>query len=75
MRYGEFAKAVGLIADSEGWQAWHRQQVPEVLRIIAAVERQAGEIEGKVPLEFQRIVNAEGEPGAGVLRNTRIVSD
>lgn len=75
MRYGEFARAIGLIADGETWQPWHRQQVPEVLRIIAAVERQAGANTGTASLEFERIVNAEGEPGAGVVRTSRIVTD
>ena len=29
MRYGEFARAIGLIPDGEIWQAWHRKQISE----------------------------------------------
>ena len=75
MQYGEFARAVGLIADGEAWQPWHRQQVSELLRIIAAVERQARTATGSAPLEFERIVNSKGEPGAGVGGTSRIVTD
>jgi hypothetical protein len=41
MRYGEFAKAIGLIADNEPWEVWHRNQVSDILRIVAAVEHQS----------------------------------
>ena len=27
MRYHEFARAIGLIADGEDWQPWYRQQI------------------------------------------------
>jgi hypothetical protein len=67
--YRQFAVAIGLMAESEKWQAWHRQQVTDVLDWIAATEKRAGGTE----LDYRRIVNAQtGEPGAGVTRNSRI---
>jgi hypothetical protein len=63
--YRQFAVAIGLMAESEKWQAWHRQQVTDVLDLIAATEKKAG---GNA-LDYRRIVNAQtGEPGAGVTR-------
>ncbi|MGI8840229.1 MAG: hypothetical protein ACR2F8_05535 [Caulobacteraceae bacterium] len=29
MRYGEFAKAIGLIADGDDWKPWHHQQIKQ----------------------------------------------
>jgi hypothetical protein len=72
MRYGELARAIGLIQDDGGWQPWHRQQITTILVIAAAVEREAGTT-GTRPIDFERIVNETGEPGAGVLRTSRIV--
>lgn len=67
MRYGEFAKAIGLMADGEDWQPWHRQQIGDILNLIAATERQAGQHTGVDLLEFDRIVTAQAEPGAGFI--------
>jgi len=75
MRYGEFARAIGLISDGEGWQPWHRQQVRDILNLVAATQRQAGENESFEQLEFERIVNEDGLPGAGFYKTTRIVTD
>ncbi|WFS09108.1 hypothetical protein [Methylobacterium sp. 391_Methyba4] len=74
MKYKQFAQAIGLISLDGEWEAWHQQQVPDILRIVAAVERQAGGKTGVALVEFERIVNADGQPGAGVTRDTRIVS-
>jgi hypothetical protein len=67
----KLARAIGLIQDDGGWQPWHRQQIATILVIVAAVEREAGPT-GTRPIDFERIVN-ETEPGAGVLRTSRIV--
>lgn len=75
MRYGEFAKAIGLMADGEDWQPWHRQQIGDILNLIAATERQAGQHTGIDPIQFERIVTAQGEPGAGFHRSSRIVRE
>ena len=75
MRYGEFAKAIGLMADGEDWQPWHRQQIGDILNLIAATERQAGQHTGVDSLEFDRIVTAQAEPGAGFYRSSRIVRE
>ena len=74
MRYGQLARAIGLISDDAGWQPWHRQQITAILCIAAAVERQANQNAAIQPLEFERITNESGEPGIGILKNSRIVS-
>jgi hypothetical protein len=56
MRYGDFARAIGLISDGGRWEAWHRQEVADILQLIATVERQGRTKEGAEPLEFERIV-------------------
>jgi len=75
MRYGEFAKAIGLISDNEGWEAWHRTQVSEILNLVAATERQGAPTNDIPPLQFERIVTADGQPGAGVHKSSRIVTE
>jgi hypothetical protein len=72
MRYGELARAIGLIPDDGAWHIRHRRQITTILSIAAAVENEAGDT-GAQPLQFERIVNETGEPGAGVLRTSRIV--
>jgi hypothetical protein len=42
MRYGDLARAIGLMSESEGWKAWHRTQITEILNLVAAAERQGG---------------------------------
>jgi hypothetical protein len=74
MRYGEFAAAIGLISDGDHWQPWHRQQIGDILNLIAATERQAGQNTGADPLQFERIVNQYGEPGDGVYKTSKIVT-
>jgi hypothetical protein len=63
MRYGEFAAAIGL---GEKWQPWHRQQIADILNLIAAAEQQAGDNTDVEPLQFNRIVTAKGVPGEGI---------
>lgn len=75
MRYGEFARAIGLMADGEDWQPWHRQQVGDTLNLIAAAEKQAGQNTGVDPIQFERIVNEHGEPGIGFFKSSRIVRE
>lgn len=74
MRYGELAKAIGLISDGDDWKPWHRQQLRDTLNLIAVVEKKAGANAGAVPLQFERIVNADGKPGAGFHKTSRIVT-
>jgi hypothetical protein len=73
MLYREFAVAIGLMSDSEQWQAWHRQQVGDILNLVAATERQAGRNTKLDPLQFRRIVNEDGQPGGGFYKTARIV--
>ncbi len=75
MRYSEFASAIGLMSDGDHWQPWHRQQVGDILNLIAATERQAGQNTGGDPLQFERIVNAHGEPGAGFYKTSKLVTE
>jgi hypothetical protein len=72
MRYNEFARAIGLMSHEQKWEAWHQGQVRDILNLTAAVERQAKTGE---PLEFERLVNAEGEPGVGFYKSSRIVTE
>ena len=72
MRYGQLARAIGLIPDDAKWHVRHRRQITTILCIAAAVEREAGNT-GTEALEFERIVNESGEPGEGVLRTSRII--
>jgi hypothetical protein len=73
MRYHQFGIAVGLIADDAKWEPWHRQQVQDVLNIISAVEDTANKNSGTARLEYERIVNESGEPGAGITKKSKIV--
>lgn len=77
MRYHELGKAIGLIADNEQWQPWHQQQVKAILIIAAAVERQGlGGIDRTIDrLDFRRIVDQHGRPGAGVTKTSKIVTE
>jgi len=73
MRYGEFAKAIGLMSDGEGWEVWHRQQIRDILNLVAATERQ-GRNAGIDSLQFDRIVTEDGKPGSGFYKTSRIVT-
>jgi hypothetical protein len=75
MRYKEFASAIGLMPDGSQWQPWHRQQVGDILTLVAAAERQAGPDSGTEPLQFQWVVNEDGEPGAGFYKSSKIVKE
>lgn len=68
MRYGDFAKAIGL---GDKWQPWYRQQIAEILNLVAATEQQAGADTSVEPLQFERIVNSKGEPGKGSAKPAR----
>jgi hypothetical protein len=47
----------------------------DILSIVAAVEKQAGQ-QSPDPLEYDRIVNGNtGEPGAGIFKNSRIARE
>lgn len=73
MRYAQFARAIGLMAPSEKWEVWHRGQVTEILNLVAAAARQGGgsDIDS---LHFERILNADGKPGTGFWKSSKIVS-
>jgi hypothetical protein len=74
MRYGEFAKAIGLISDTESWKPWHRQQIAEILNLVAAAERQGAKSLDIEPLEFERIITGKtSQPGKGISKESRIV--
>ena len=73
LRYSEFAKAIGLIADGGKWEAWHRQQVADILNVIAATEKTAGTKTGTQAIEFERIVTEKGAPGSGINKTSKIV--
>jgi hypothetical protein len=69
MTYSDFARAIGLMAQDEEWHIRYRTLVSELLYMLAATERQFGD----VLLPYERIVTAqEGEPGQGNYRTSRI---
>ena len=74
MRYGEFAKAIGLMSDNEGWEVWHRHQITDILNLVAATERQGRNADIE-PLQFDRLVTGDGQPGPGFYKTSRIVTE
>ena len=75
MTYGELAKAIGMVKPDESWEARHRTQIGEILKILGAVEVQSGSAAETNPIEFERIITKEGEPGPGIAKRCRIVCD
>jgi hypothetical protein len=76
MRYNELAKAIGLLAEHAEWHVRYRTFIIDILSIAAAVEKQSGpKLGGSDPLDFNKIVNEDDEPGTGILRTSRIVRD
>jgi hypothetical protein len=74
MHYHEFAMAVGLIHDGERWEP-HRQQVIDILNLIAAAERQPGVLPNTVPLAFELVVDESNGPDQDSWKTSRIVSN
>jgi hypothetical protein len=74
MTYGELARAIGMIKPAESWEAWHRTQIGDILKIVGAVQAQSGAAAEHHPIEFERIVSEQGEPGPGIAKRSRIVS-
>ena len=74
MTYSQLAKAIGIMKEEEPWEARHRTLITEILKIVGAVENQSGSAAER-PLEFERIVTLDGEPGAGIVKRSRIISD
>jgi hypothetical protein len=69
MTYGQLCKAVGL----GEWERSHRFKISEVLNILDAVDYG---INGPRTIDWNRFVTqADGEPGAGMYRQNRIVRD
>jgi Flp pilus assembly protein CpaB len=74
--YRDFARAIGLMSDRERWQAWHQQQVRDILNLTAATERKAGRKVDIEPLQFNRIVTAKkGQPGSGFYKTSKIITE
>jgi len=74
MHYNELARAIGLISKDATWHVRHRTQITNVLTIAAAVENITG-LNPPEPLEFERIVTEDGEPGAGFSKVSKIVRE
>jgi hypothetical protein len=74
LRYADFATAIGLKRESDRWEVWHRQQVSDILNLIAATERDAGKKTGSALLQFELVVTGSGSPGAGVHSVSKIVT-
>lgn len=72
MHYKELAIAIGLLGMDEKWEVWHRSQISEILNLTAAAEHQGSR---SPMLEFDRVVRQDGQPGSGVHKFSRIVSE
>ena len=70
MTYGQFAKAIGLMAGDAKWEPWHQSQLNSVLYLMSAAE---GQRPGSDRLDFARLVNQRGEHGQGLGRKARVV--
>jgi hypothetical protein len=69
--YKEFGQLIGLVRDE--WLFEHRNQVSNILYLIAAMQEKYCD-DGRP--DFDRIVRAsDGEPGAGLDRDARLVVD
>ena len=76
MRYNELARAIGLLPEHDDWRVRYRTLITDILSIAAAVEKQSGpKFGGSDPLDFNTIVNEDGEPGTGILKSSRIVRE
>ena len=63
MTYGEFGRAIGLVAGA--WERRHIKEVSHILNLLSAIDRKFNN--GKNTLNFRVIVNAQsGEPGSGI---------
>jgi uncharacterized protein (UPF0147 family) len=74
INYREFAMATGLIHDGEQWEP-HRQQIHDILNLIAAAERQPGVRSKAVPLALEMVVAESNMPDHDSWKTSRIVSD
>jgi hypothetical protein len=74
MRYIDLARSIGLMSDTDKWEPRLRQQIEDILQLAAAAERQkgGGANPDNDPLEFERVVTKDGEPGQGVVKASRI---
>jgi hypothetical protein len=76
MRYNELARAIGLLPERDEWHVRYRTFITDIHCVAAAVERQTGpDLGGSDPLDFDRIVKEDGEPGTGILKTSKIVRD
>ena len=76
MRYNQLARAIGLLPENDPWHVRYRTFITDILCIAAAVERQTGpNLGGSDPLDFDRIVTDDGDPGAGILKTSKIVRE
>jgi hypothetical protein len=73
--YGRNDCWIGLISDGEKRQPWHRQQVADNLNAMVATEKTPGNKTDTNPIQFQQIVTATGELGAGISRKTKIIRE
>jgi hypothetical protein len=71
MSFKDFAIAIGMMGASDKWEVWHRTQITQILDLTAAAEHQGNTSD---PLEFERLVRQDDQPGAGVRKFSRIVS-
>jgi hypothetical protein len=71
MRHKDLAIAIGLMRATDKWEAAHRNQITDILNLTAAAEYQGSNAD---PLQFERIVGQDGQPGAGFHKTSRIVA-
>lgn len=70
MRYGDFARAIGLLGENERWPGNSMgKQIGSILYLLSAISDQTGE-----KFDFHRFVGPNGKPGAGLYAVSRIVT-
>ena len=75
MTYQQFARAIGLMADADTWNARYKTVVGEVLKLVAATEKRVGKNSAIANLEYGRVVNARtGKSGDGLAKESRLVT-
>jgi hypothetical protein len=70
MRYEPFCRAIGMIAPEDKWDVRYRREITFIFSGLAAVEKLDG---GTEVLAYERVVDAEGNPGAGFHKTVQIV--
>jgi hypothetical protein len=70
MRYNELGRVIGLIGPDERFNQGHRTQIADILNLAAVADSKVGALR----LDFDRIVRADGKPGAGFFKTRKLTA-